>query len=176
MKLTVTKPSDMRKEDRAAFIDFVNQAGEVDPETLPGLVADAVALVTIHEGETLIGTAALKRPSADYRKRTFKKANHEQAEAAHPLELGWVHVHQDHERKGHGLRRVEAVLEAAKGEGVYATTKNDAMRRMLPKASFAKAGGDYHSTRKPEEMLSLYTRAAKPKGEGAAPTGDRSEG
>ena len=176
MKLTVTKPSDMRKEDRAAFIDFVNHAGEVDPNTLPGLVDQAVALVTIHEGETLIGTAALKRPSADYRKRTFRKAGQEDAEAAHPLELGWVHVHQDHERKGHGLRLVEAVLEAAKGEGVYATTKNDAMRRMLPKASFAKAGDDYRSTLKPKEKLSLYTRAAKPEGEGAAPTGDRSEG
>lgn len=176
MKLTVTKPSDMRKEDRAAFIDFVNEAGEVDPDTLPGLVDQAVALVTIHEGETLIGTAALKRPSADYRKRTFKKAGQEEAEAAHPLELGWVHVHQDHERKGHGLRLVEAVLEAAKDEGVYATTKNDAMRRMLPKASFAKGGSDYPSTRRPKEKLSLYIRAAQAQDEGAAPTGDRSEG
>lgn len=176
MKLTVTKPSDMREADRAAFIDFVKEAGEVDPKTLPGLVDQAVALVTIHEGETLIGTAALKRPSADYRKRTFRKAGQEDAEASHPLELGWVHVHQVHERKGHGLRLVEAALEAAKGEGVYATTKNDAMRRMLPKASFVKAGDDYPSTRKPEEMLALYTRTAKPKDEGAAPTGDRSEG
>lgn len=161
MKLTVTKPSDMTIADRAAFIDFVNHAGEVDPETLPGLVDQAIALITLHEDERLIGTAALKQPTVDYRKRTFRNAGQEQAETAYPLELGWVHVHQKHERKGHGLRLVVAALEAAKGDGVYATTKNDAMRAMLAKKlGFAKAGDDYPSKRKPEEMLSLYTRGA----------------
>lgn len=161
MTLTVTKPEDMTKAERAAFIAFVNEAEEVDPDTLPGLVDEAAALVTVHDGDTLIGTAALKRPSEVYRKRTFKKAGEEAAEAAHMLELGWMHVHKDHERQGHGQRLAQAALDAAKGAGVYATTKNDAMRRMLPKLGFGKAGGDYPSTLKPEEKLSLFTHPPK---------------
>ncbi|QYK40241.1 MAG: GNAT family N-acetyltransferase [Paracoccaceae bacterium] len=161
MTLTVTTPEDMTKAERAEFIALVKEAGEVDPKTLPRLVDEAVALVTIYDGETLIGTAALKRPSADYRKKTFKKAGEGAGEAAHPLELGWVHVHNDYECQGHGQRLVQAALDAAKGAGVYATTKNDVMRRMLPKLGFGKAGGDYPSKRKPKEKLSLFTRPPK---------------
>ncbi len=159
MQLTISKPSDITTVTRSAFIDFVRRAGEVNVATLPALVDEAIAIVTIYEGEALIGTAALKRPASDYRSGIFKKAGLEALVAAHPLELGWVHVHSDHEGKGHGYRLVEAALQKAANSGVYATTKNDTMRRMLPKFSFAKVGVDYPSALKPDENLSLFTRA-----------------
>lgn len=149
----------MRKDDRAAFIDFVHRAGEVDPATLPGLVDDAVVLVTMYEGDTLIGTAAVKRPLQGYRSKTFKKANDEKAAGEYQFEIGWVHVHPDHRRKGHGVNLVTAALGQVASGGVYATTKNDTMRKILAALGFKAVGKDYKSTLRPDEMLSLFARA-----------------
>lgn len=159
MELKTTKPSEMRTEDRSAFIDFVREAGEVDPATLPRLVDDAVVLVTMYEGDTLIGTAAVKRPLQGHRSNTFKKANDEKAAAEYPLEIGWVHVHPDYRRKGCGVNLVEAALGHVASGGVYATTKSDAMRSILAALGFNAVGIDYKSTLSPDEMLSLFARA-----------------
>jgi len=158
MDLTATKPSETSNEGRTAFIEFVRKAGEVDPATLPGLVDRAISLVTIHDGDSLIGTAAVKRPSARYRSKTFKKVGDENAAAAHLVEIGWVHVRSDYEGNGHGRRLVEAALKQSGSDGVYATTKNDTMRRMLAKLGFTAVGKDYASKLKPDEKLSLFAR------------------
>lgn len=156
-----TRPADMLPKDMDAFIDFVGKAGEVDEATLPGLVKDAVALITIHDGETLIGTAAIKHPFAGYRTRTFKKAGEEKQSAAYPLELGWVHVHPDHRDQKHSYTLVQEAMKSVGPLGVYATTKNVGMRiKVLPRYGFVPTGTDFASTLKPDEKLSLFTRAA----------------
>lgn len=155
-----TRPADMLPKDMNAFIDFVGKAGEVDKATLPGLVKDAVALITIHDGETLIGTAAIKHPFAGYRARTFKKAGDEKQASAYPLELGWLHVHEGHRGQKHSRTLMQAAMTCVGDDGIYATTKNDAMRKVLPEFGFAHIGTDFASTLRRDEKLSLFTRAA----------------
>lgn len=158
--IRTTKPADMPAKDKAAYIAFVLAAREVNEATLPGLVEDAVALITIHDGETLIGTAAIKHPFAAYRTRTFKKAGEEKQASACPLELGWVHVHEGHRGQKHSRTLMQAAMTYVGDEGIYATTKSDAMRKVLSEFGFARTGEDFPSTLKPAEKLSLYTRAA----------------
>lgn len=156
-----TRPADMLAKDKAEYIAFVRASGEVNPKTLPDLVESAVALVTLHDGETLIGTAAIKNPFTDHRSGEFRKAKCEDQANAHPIELGWVHVHEDHRGQKHSYTLVEEAMNSVGPSGVYATTKNDLMRtKVLPKFGFGHTGSDFPSTREPDEKLSLFTRAA----------------
>ena len=149
----------MSPEEKAVFIAFIIAAKEVDAKTLPRLVDQAVALVTLHDDKTLIGTAAIKQPSALHRTRTFIKAGCDNQAASHPLELGWVHVHEDRRCQKHSYALVQEAMKSIGYHGVYATTKNDGMRdKVLPKYGFVRAGKDFPSTLEPTESLSLFTR------------------
>jgi GNAT superfamily N-acetyltransferase len=160
MSIEATKPSDMRRVERDDFIAFVRTAGEVDPATLPNLVDRAVVLVTLREGEALIGTAAIKKPNEGYRRQQFSKANVEALTNAYALELGWVHVHPDHRKKGHGHALVAKAVEAAGGEALYATTKNEKMRPLLEANGFSIQGSPYPSVQDPTAKLTLFCRPA----------------
>jgi predicted N-acetyltransferase YhbS len=163
MTITIrtAKPADMPATDKAAFIAFVLASGEVNPKTLPDLVDRAVALVTLHDDETLIGTAAIKNPNASHWTGDFRKAGCEDQAAAYALELGWVHVREDHRGHGYGHELVREAVNSVGLSGVYATTKNHRMRTsVLPKFGFMPTGSDFPSTREREKMLSLFTRPA----------------
>lgn len=151
----------MSPKNTAAYIAFVLTAGEVNAATLPDLVEQAVALVTLHDGETLIGTAAIKNPYEGHRSREFRKAGCEDQADAYSLELGWVHVHEDHRGQKYGYALVEEAMRSVGHRAVYATTKNNGMRlKVLPRYGFVRTGKDFPSTLKPDEKLSLFTRVA----------------
>lgn len=63
MTLRVCTADQMTDGERQEFIAFVMEGGQVNALSLPGLVDRAVALVTLHDGQSLIGTAAVKVPT-----------------------------------------------------------------------------------------------------------------
>jgi GNAT superfamily N-acetyltransferase len=148
----------MSSSERDEFIAFVGDAGEVDRATLPELVSSAVALVMLHDGRTLIGTAALKVPFDAHRRREFRKAEVEDRADEFPLELGWVVVHPNYRRQGHAPALVAKAMGAAPDRGVYATTKTKRMRELLPDYGFVVQGKPYSSARNPDASLSLFGR------------------
>ncbi|MDX3885206.1 MULTISPECIES: GNAT family N-acetyltransferase [Alphaproteobacteria] len=155
------KPADMTVAARDEFIAFVIQAGEVNAATLPDLVDRAVAIVIMREGASLVGTAAVKTPNVTYPPKVFRKAKVEGQAPAYPFELGWVHVHHAYERQGRGHALVAAAIHAAAGKGLYATTKSEAMRRMLPKLGFTALGTPYVSAEDPSAELTLFVRSSR---------------
>lgn len=154
----IENPARLSPPEKAAFVAFVASAGEVDFDTLPGLVDRAAALVMLLEGDAIIGTAAIKTPFAAHRQGEFKKAMVPQQAAAFPLELGWIVVHPDHRRQGHARTLVAAAVEAAATSGLYATTKTDQMRPILEENGFIVQGEPYKSVLNPTEMLTLFGR------------------
>lgn len=48
--------------------------GEINPATMPPLIARALSLLTLYLDDRLIGTAAIKRPSAAHHQNEFAKA------------------------------------------------------------------------------------------------------
>ena len=161
MHASIAKPAVLTGTDKDEFIAFVLQAGEVNSATLPDLVDRAVALVMMWDRASLIGTAAIKVPNITYPPKVFRKAKVEDQVAAYPFELGWVHVHHTYERQGRGSVLVAAAVEAAEGKGLYATTKSDAMRWMLPKHGFAALGESYASVEDPRAELTLFVRPGR---------------
>lgn len=139
----------------------MGNAGEVNQGALPALAAQAAALVTLHDGQILAGTAAVKTPYDAHRRDEFRKAKAAERADAYPLELGWVVVHPDYRRSGHARALVATAVEAAAGHGLYATTKTDSMRRMLPEYGFAVQGKPYPSALNPDVALTLFGRSAQ---------------
>lgn len=152
------KPRDMSEQDRKDFIAFVLEAGEVDPNTLPDLVARAAALITLHDGETLVGTAAVKRPYNGHRRDIFELAGVSEHADAYPLELGWLHVRSDYRKGGRSHLLMARAIELAEGFGLYATTKTAAMHHILPAHGFHVLGSPYVSTLDPNTKVSLFCR------------------
>ena len=160
MTIRTGKPSKFVPSDKAAFVEFVAAAGEVDRAILPRLVDDAVALVMLFERDELIGTAATKTPYSAHRRGEFAKANAAENADAFPLELGWVVVHSEYRKRGHAPELVRAAVGLVADQGVYATTKTPRMLTILSECGFKSLGKPYPSFLKPDALLTLLIRPA----------------
>lgn len=154
------KPSEMTADEKKEFIALVTAGGEVLEHGLPERVDQAIALITIHDGETLAGTAAIKSPSGAYRRGHFTKAGVPDEARDYDLELGWIVVRDTHRRKGYVRFLMTAALAAAEGHGIYATTKSEQIRHILPDYGFTVQGVPYASALEPDAQLTLLARPA----------------
>lgn len=159
MTLRVCTATDMTDRERQEFIAFVRKGGQVNAPSLPGLVDRAVALVTLHDDGTLIGTAAVKVPNVNHHHGDFAKAKVEDRADEFPFELGWVHSTRG--GKGNGRKLLAAAVEAAGDRSVYSTTKADEMKHMLPDYGFTVLGQPFRSDKYPDANLILYVRSAR---------------
>ena len=154
-------PSEMSSAEKAAFVAFVAGAGEVNRALLPGLVENAVALVTLSTDDQLIGTAAIKTPLPGHHIGEFIKANAEAEAAAFPVELGWVVVHPDWRGRGHARTLVCEAVKRADDRGIYGTTKTAQMLSILQENGFEPVGDTYPSVLAPDTHLTLLARPAR---------------
>lgn len=152
------KPSGLSSQAINDFVEFVVAGGEINPATMPALVAQAISLVTLHQNETLIGTAAIKMPFAGHHQNEFAKANVAPLAASYPYELGWVVVDSAYRKQGHGRTLVSHAIDQLDCHAVYATTKSNSMRTMLSEFGFRPLGDTYPSELDPKVLLSLYGR------------------
>ena len=80
--------------------------------------------------------------------------------ASYSFELGWVVVDPPFRGKGFGRALVAGALQELHDGAVYATTKSDKMRALLPEFGFSRLGDDYPSELDPHVSLTLYGREA----------------
>lgn len=160
MRLLATHPSAMPAREIDSFMAFVIAAGEINPATMPPLIARALSLITLCHGDRLIGTAAIKRPFAAHHQNEFAKAKVGPLAATYPFELGWMVVDSAFRRQGHGGALVDHAICQLDGRGVYATTKSDTMRALVAEFGFRAVGERYPSEREPAVSLSLHVRGA----------------
>ncbi len=143
----VKSPDECSSEEIDKFCELVQRGEEVDPLGLTDRAKKAVALVFLVSSNELVGVAALKKPNIGYKTGLFQKAAATVPVEEFALELGWVYVVPAHRGKGLSQNLVEAVLNRAERQNVFATsrTDNEAMHRTLVKFGFAKEGNPYRS-------------------------------
>lgn len=144
---------------RQAFRDFVLNAGQVQAGSFLGLAERAPALVTLHDGPALIGTAAIKIPNASYHEAVFKKAGVETLAPRYPLELGWIVVSEGYRGRKLSRALMAMALNFARGSALYATTKNDRMKHLLASYQFTVEGQSYASGQDADLKVTLYVKA-----------------
>jgi GNAT superfamily N-acetyltransferase len=142
------------------FSELVTTGGEV-AAGLRKRVKTAFALGFLRYEGKIVGTAALKNPDPDYRKRVFEKAQSKQLVASYPYELGWVFLDHAHRRKGRMMPLIVEMMNQAKKLGVFATTRtsNDQMLKILARLGFVRDGATYPSTQNTGDELALLLRA-----------------
>lgn len=160
MGLLVDRPSDLSPEETDEFIAFVRKAGKVTSKGLSRRIKQADCLVRKYDGDTLIGTAAIKVPDEGYPLGVFTKAGVEGEVDSFPRELGYVHVHKDHQSNGYSTELAKAAIQAVQGQGLYATTTSPRMERTLLRHGFTVLGESYQAEEEPEAELKLFVRRA----------------
>ncbi|MGN6819209.1 MAG: GNAT family N-acetyltransferase [Sphingomonas sp.] len=159
MTLRAIHPSAISAEEIKDYMAFVIAGGEINAATMPALVTQAISLITIHQRDKLIGKAEIKVPFAGHQNNEFKKTKVADLAPHYAYELGWVVVDSAFRRKGHARALVGHVVDQLGGRAIYATTKSDAMRAILPDFGFVLLGDDYPSHLDPAVGLSLYGRS-----------------
>ncbi len=108
-------------------------------------------------GDALAGVAALKVPSARYRRTMFRRAASPVSPAGCELELGWVFVAPGHRKHGIAAGLCRLLLERVPAAAVFATTRptNQSMITILRGLGFARVG--QHFPRRGEQ-LALFVR------------------
>lgn len=141
--MEIKKPIDCSQEELELFQSLVLLGGQVDPNGLKERIANCKLLGFYYNDKNeLIGISAIKFKSSNSVKATKAKA--EISDNLNPqLELGYSVTKK--EFRGQGVNRAinDKLLEAIKGEKVYATTDNDTMRHYLIEKGFIKKGKSF---------------------------------
>lgn len=154
VSLNVLPPGEVSAEDRAAFEEMVLEAGEVNPNTLPGLIDGALALAFARLDGALVGVGAIKRPYGSHRGDVFKWAKSDLDPKQFPFELGWVYVKPAAQGRRIASRLVEKLMPVLNGARVYATSRvnNYRMHSSLKRFGFKPVGVPYPSKQNEPEI------------------------
>jgi predicted GNAT family N-acyltransferase len=158
LAIAVKSPQECSAKEIGDFAAFVLAGGEVISKGLEGRVRDAHALLFLREDSCLVGIAALKRPSAEYRASVFKKACSTTSPTHFPLELGWVFVLPSARGRKLSHSLVGAASNHAVQANVFATSRTDnlGMHATMLAASFVRHGIEYVSTRGPHRLALFF--------------------
>ncbi len=162
--IAVKSPRQCSSNELDDFTAFVLAGGEVIRAGLGERVRNAHALLFMRENTCLVGIAALKSPSVEYRARVFEQSGAALSPLAFPFELGWVFLLPS--ARGRSLSRhlVQAAADHVADAQVFATSRTDnpAMHASLFGAAFTRHGSDYPSNRG-AHRLALFLRSASAK-------------
>lgn len=160
-QIVVKAPKACSDDELDQFAAKVVTGGEV-ADGIRDRAKRAFRLGFVIYSDTIVGTAALKKPSASYRTKVFKKAGSQLDPAAYPYELGWIFLDVPHRKMGQMTRLIDDLLRTVEDSALFATTRtsNDIMREMLAQLKFVDEGTEFKSEQSPEDTLKLFVRAA----------------
>ena len=160
IEVIAARPVEFTPAERAAFMQLVRESGEVNPDTLPGLVVRAEALAVAREDGVLVGVGAVKQPYATHCRNVFKAAKVDLQSDEYAFELGWVFVHPGARGLGLSGRLVAVLMPYVEVAHAYATSRADdgRMHATLRRFGFKDVGATYPSKRN-DAQIQLFVRA-----------------
>jgi len=143
----VAQPSDFATAEIDDFVALVLAGNEVSANGLKKRVIAASQLAFLCESDCLLGVAGLKKPTEQYRSYVQRSSKTALRSDKLPYELGWVFIRPDARGRGLSLPLCEAIVTAAEGCGIFATsrTNNAAMHRTLTNIGFDRVGSEWRS-------------------------------
>ena len=158
-KIILRSPEIVSDGELGDFVSLVRAGGEVNADGLEDRVCKAEHLVFLRVENCLAGIGALKNPLATYRKKIAHLSETGLPVSSYPFELGWVFVLPSFRERKLGKRIVEAIVDSAKGAGIFATSRaeNVRMHSALGASGFLEAGEAFKSP-KGDYKLQLFLR------------------
>jgi GNAT superfamily N-acetyltransferase len=160
LEVTRCTPKECQPSDIAWFRRMVLEGGEVNPQTLPGLMKGAHSLGFARLRSDIVGIGALKRPFEVHRAKVFTQAQATVSPEAFPFELGCLYVRPEARGQRVASALVNNLVLSGKNAGIYATSRNnnDPMHAALAKEGFERHGLPFPSVRKGVAPLLLFVR------------------
>jgi GNAT superfamily N-acetyltransferase len=160
IEVTAARPAEFTPAERAAFMHLVREGGEVNPDTLPGLVVRAEALALARKDGVLVGVSAVKRPYPTHRRNVFKAAKADLLPDEFAFELGWVFVLPNARGLGFSGRLVAVLMPYVEAAHAYATSRADnaSMHATLKRFGF-KGVGETYPSKQNDTPIQLFVRA-----------------
>ncbi|TAH39865.1 MAG: N-acetyltransferase [Gammaproteobacteria bacterium] len=157
--VSVNKPSALSPTEIQDFVALVLAGGEVMAHGLEDRVKAAAHIAFLREGKCLLGVAGLKLPSQNHRSEVEGGSRAALGAQEYPFELGWVFVLPSARGRKLSLPLCSAVVEAAQGRGIFATSRatNIGMHKTLTKIGFTRVGVEWPS-RQNQGQLALFVR------------------
>jgi RimJ/RimL family protein N-acetyltransferase len=143
MDVIVKPPSECTEIERAAFLAYVLDGGEVGSAGLEGRIDRAEKMLFLTDDASgLVGISALKRPDTAYRDGVFKACGLDRLATQFNIEIGWIYLVNRSRGRGLSLELVDPLLDIVAARPVFATTRvnNLAINSVLPKRGFRLAG------------------------------------
>ncbi|ETD86368.1 GNAT family N-acetyltransferase [Rhodobacter capsulatus] len=169
--IKVKPPSKFTDVELGHFAAVVAEGGEVACGLRERIETAFRLGIVAYNGE-IVGTAAIKKPSASYRKKVFENAGITLNSAEYHYELGWIYLREAHRKKGQMRRLLTELMSVTRNKPVLSTTRvtNQIMKTILEEWGFEKEGNPYPSAQQPGETIQLYLRSAQEKAEEASET------
>lgn len=154
---TITKPDCLAQSDLKTFCELVLCGGEVQREGLEELVKKAKALVFLREDNEVFGVAGIKWPRNKHRNDVFRDARVPEYAYKFQLELGWIVVKPEYQKKGYSLVLSASAMSEAEGKPTFATTRLDnlPMQKTLERIGFRRYGDSWQGR---NHRLVLYVK------------------
>lgn len=154
------EPSECSESELENFYQMALKGEQVVKAGLRGRIENAKLLAFHYERDTLVGVAALKKPSEDYKQRVFRKAGVPEEVSKYNCELGWAFTEKKYRGKGIGSGLVQKIIDKFGFQNIYATTKTDnkSAKRILGKSGFRAIGQPYQGTINRRSKLQLFIR------------------
>jgi GNAT superfamily N-acetyltransferase len=151
--LRTCPPSDLSKQELGECIDLVASGNAVDPQSARRGLPKAVLIAVVRTDGKIVGVGAIKRTRPEY--ASDKAVRSGVTFCTTTLELGYVCVAADHQRKGLSGRIVESLTQRYT-RPLFATTSSPAMKKTLRSVGFVKRGCEWEGNS--GVMLSLWLK------------------
>lgn len=173
-RIEAKKPADCSASELEQFVKLVMDGGEVI-DGLNDRIRKAASLAMMYSSDEMIGTAAVKRPYANYRNKVFGGARTDKVPGDYPFELGWIYIAPKHRGKGKTEPLIKAAMDSLDRAPVFATTRenNQRMHHVLKKTGFVRSGVPYVSQQDVRQNIVLFLRNAAEGAGSSAATADR---
>lgn len=150
-------PSGLSKAELAECLALIKSGGAVDPASAGREVPKATSVVIARKDNKIVGVGAIKRIRRHYASDKARKSGVNFPPET--PELGYIRIHDDHQRKGLSRCMVKALLSGHEGP-LFATTSSAPMKKTLLNSGFVLKGCEWEGNS--GSQLSLWLRGMKP--------------
>ena len=158
-KLSFGRPANLQAKDLLEVERIVLEGGEVNPRNVRDRLQQAVLIARLRDGDAVVAVAVVKRPAPSNVRNLRKKSSYESLSADF-LELGYISVHPQHQRKKLGKWITSEVVKQVSAEipnlKLFATARKDSVRHILSLNGFHQEGRQWPSTEHPGSNLDLW--------------------
>lgn len=144
------RPAEFDSDQLGIFEQLVAGRGRVIKEGLGDRIRSAHCLVLLSMNGLYRATMAIKKPTADYVRQVFDRANVAGVSQSYRFELGWLYVDPAWRNRGiYEMLRTEALLSVAKADNVYSVCSADSSRLapLLARHGFSHFGWNWDTPR-----------------------------